>query len=381
MQIERFSWTAERGFEPKQLPALDGDGTMVLVFGSPKLAQLASPLTMVSAAYPNSAVLGCSTSGQFLGEDLTYDGLSGVVCQFEENTQTRLAWASVIGSEGSYWVGQALGVQLAAADLVGVLLLSDGLLVNGSELVRGLTATVADGVQISGGLAGDGSDFERTWVLAGHQVASGLVAAVGLYGANVRLGHGSEGGWDKFGPERLITRSEGNVLYEVDGKPALALYKEYLGDYASGLPATALLFPLSIRPAGSTGHSLVRTVLSVDEAAQSMTFAGDVPEGHVARLMRSSLDDLIDGAVDAATAADEKGRPTSLALAVSCVGRRLVLGERTEEELEAVTGVLGKNTSLVGFYSYGEVSPVAGVCDLHNQTMTVTTMWEEPASP
>ena len=69
------------------------------------------------------------------------------------------------------------------------------------------------------------------------------------------------------------------MLYELDGRPALALYKEYLGDRASGLPATALLFPLAVRSDRSATRRTVRTILGIDEEQQSMTFAGDVPEG------------------------------------------------------------------------------------------------------
>ncbi len=181
-----------------------------------------------------------------------------------------------------------------------------------------------------------------------------------------------------FGPERAVTKSLGNVLYELDGKPALELYKKYLGERAAELPASALLFPLAIRPEKSE-HRVVRTVLSVDEQTNSMTFAGDVPEGYRAQLMRANLDRLIQGAEEAAAAAHhmmEAGSST-LAIAISCVGRRLVLGERAEEELEASLAGLPRGTQQVGFYSYGEISP-SGVdgCDLHNQTMTLTTISE-----
>jgi hypothetical protein len=158
------------------------------------------------------------------------------------------------------------------------------------------------------------------------------------------------------------------------------LYKRYLGDRASGLPATALLFPLALRSGSSDPKVLVRTVLSVNEENQSMTFAGDVMQGHLAQLMRANFDRLIDGASQAAlhtrSAADVPGRET-LSIAISCVGRRLVLGERTEEELEAALDDLPEGTKQIGFYSYGEISPyTTGQCDLHNQTMTLTTISE-----
>jgi hypothetical protein len=201
---------------------------------------------------------------------------------------------------------------------------------------------------------------------------------VGFYGDHVHLGHGSKGGWDIFGPERRVTKSSGNILYELDGRPALQLYKEYLGERAAGLPATGLLFPLSLRVTKSENKSLVRTILAVDEAHQSMTFAGDIPEGYLAQLMRANFDRLVQGASEAAQSTSRNnGSAAVLAVAISCVGRRLVLGERTEEETEAALEVLPRGTAQVGFYSYGEISPYAsGLCDLHNQTMTLTTISE-----
>ena len=260
-----------------------------------------------------------------------------------------------------------------------VLIFSDGLHVNGSELVRGLNAVLPPSVVVTGGLAGDGDRFSRTWVLKEGVPATGCVTAVGLYGDAVRVGHGSKGGWDCFGPERRVTRSKENVLYELDGKPALALYKDYLGERASGLPATGLLYPLAPRAAASDEKRLVRTILAVDEATQSLTFAGDIPEGSLAQLMQANFDRLVQGAGEAALSTTDQfhGSGPILAIAISCVGRRLVLGERTEEEVEATVDALPKQARQIGFYSYGEISPYAsGSCDLHNQTMTLTTIYE-----
>jgi hypothetical protein len=252
--------------------------------------------------------------------------------------------------------------------------------VNGADLVDGLTQALPPGAVITGGLAGDGSRFKSTWVLDhGLPLAQG-VAAVGLYGTALRLGHGCDGGWQDFGPERTITRSEGSVLYELDGQPALALYKTYLGDLAGKLPGSALLFPLSVRVARSGLRPVVRTILGIDEAAQSLTFAGDMPQGAIARLMRTSVDRLVGSAEDAIAHA-LLGLPASapvLAVSVSCIGRRLVMGERTDEEVEAVADQLPPGSAHAGFYSYGEIAPANGSAqaELHNQTMTVTVFAE-----
>ena len=261
-----------------------------------------------------------------------------------------------------------------------VFLLADGLAVNGTQLTIGLQSALPQGVTLTGGLAADGDRFQRTWVMREGVPQVNRISAVGFYGEHIHIGHGCNTGWSDFGPERKITRAEGNVLYELDGQPALSLYKTYLGDLAQGLPGTALLFPLAVRRDSTQASQIIRTVVAVDDAAQSMTFVGDVPVGASARLMRANTDRLVDSAdlaAGEAIAMLPADRP-ALVISVSCVGRRLVLGERTEDEVETVFGRLPPNSVHVGFYSYGEIAPLGhGQCsDLHNQTITVTALTE-----
>lgn len=356
---------------------LNSPRTLVLAFSASGLASDAPEFETLRSAFPDSVITGCSTSGEIHDRQLTDASISVGVFRFREG-RVRAAHAPVRSAADSCRAGVLIAEQLTAPDLRAVLIFSDGLNVNGTELVKGLASSLDPGVVITGGLAGDGTAFKRTWVLHAGRHTGGVVTAVGLYGSTVRVGHGSKGGWDPFGPERLVTRSAGNVLFELDGQPALPLYKKYLGDRATGLPATALLFPLAIRSSNGDSQVLVRTILGVDEAANSLTFAGDIPEGSVAQLMRANFDRLIGGAGQSAVMArDGVETQPCLCVAVSCVGRRLVLGQRTEEELDAVFSTLPAGSSQVGFYSYGEISPIAaGSCDLHNQTMTVTTIGE-----
>lgn len=358
--------------------ALDSERTLVLVFGASSFFDRPQILREVVEAYPTSHVVGCSTSGEIFGTHVSDESLSIAALRFDSG-RVATAMAAVRGSEESFDAGVTLARELASQELRAVLVFSDGLLVNGSELVRGLNNELPDWVVVTGGLAGDGDRFKRTWVLRDGVPQSGWIAAVGLYGPSLKIGHGSKGGWDIFGPPRTVTRSEGNVLYTLDGRPALQLYKEYLGARAAGLPATALLYPLALVDASQPGKSLVRTVLAVSEERQSMTFAGDLPQGSQVQLMRANFDRLVQGAGDAAMIAGRhEAHGDLLVLAISCVGRRLVLGQRTEEELEATLEAFPPGTQQIGFYSYGELSPYAsGRCDLHNQTMTLTTLSEE----
>jgi len=379
MQLHTAQWDAVRGWS-RPLPPGDGPHTLVMAYAGSAQLDDPGPLRDVVAAYPTSCVIGCSSAGEIFGDTVGDDTLTVAVAHFG-STQITLKHERVLDPTHSHAAGLSLGKRLRSGqpELRAAFVLSDGLRVNGSELVSGLVEGTEPGVLISGGLAADGDRFRRTWVLVDGVPRSGFVTAVGLSGPDLIVGNGSRGGWDIFGPQRRITRSENNILFELDGHPALALYKRYLGDRAAGLPATGLLFPLAVRVPGAADRQVVRTILAVDEQAQSMTFAGDVPQGSLAQLMRASFDRLVDGAYDAtvaARAALTTDEPT-LAVAVSCVGRRLLLGGRTEDELEAVVSGLPAHAELVGFYSYGEISTTtAGACDLHNQTMTMTTIAE-----
>ncbi len=379
MRIEQRNWTEATGWVPQDGPALEGNAHLVLVFGATAVLKDRQLLEEVSRHDPGAHLFGCSTAGEICGTRVFDDSLVATGIQLA-STHIEGAQVSLADVRDSLHAGEVLARSLNADGLMHVLVLSDGLKVNGSHLVKGITGHLPERVTVTGGLAGDGERFKETLVIWDNVAKQDMVAAVGFYGDKMRVGYGSLGGWDPFGPERLVTRSRGNVLYELDGRSALDLYKLYLGDHASGLPATGLLFPLSLRMGtGETG--VVRTILSVDEDQQTMTFAGDVPEGAYARLMKANFDRLIDRAIGAARTSHVALGAASpdLAVLISCIGRKLLLKQRVEEEVEGVRDVLGNPTVLTGFYSYGEVAPFAmgAKCELHNQTMTITTFSED----
>jgi hypothetical protein len=381
MDISQYQYNEYAGWEPALPKTPDLGTTMVLVFGGPRTLDKVGLVDVVLQAFPEAKVIGCTTAGEILGPQVRDDSLAVTAVRFYK---TRIEGTTFpIGSmEQSHSVGTALAEALNKPDLKHVFVLSDGLKVNGSELSRGLADRLSDGVAVTGGLAGDGADFSRTLTLLNGDPEPGQVIALGFYGDALKVSFGTLGGWDSFGPERLVTRSEGNILYELDGGFALDLYKKYLGEHAKDLPASGLLFPLSIRQEGKPG-SLVRTILAVDKEKKAMAFAGDIPQGSYARLMKANFDRLVDGAADAAQQCRPVkgiagGGKVELAILISCVGRKLILNQRVEEEVEAVRDVLGEGVALTGFYSYGEISPLtpSAKCELHNQTMTITTFGE-----
>ncbi|AZZ93355.1 hypothetical protein ENC22_19995 [Hahella sp. KA22] len=376
MQIQQFirkngQWMTPLPDQP------DHDTVLLLCFGRQSLLFSNGVDSALRESFPQARLVGCSTAGEIMGTKVLENTLTVTALSFSRAT-IAIVSSPVQDDSDSRSVGRHVAQQLPPEELRHVLLLSDGLKVNGSELVQGAQDALPHRVKITGGLAGDYQDFTDTSVWVDAPMHEGLVAAIGFYGDSLRIGYGSMGGWDAFGPDWRISKSERNILFELDKHSALSLYKDYLGDYANGLPATALLFPLLVKLADN--HYVVRTILGINESEQSMTFAGDMPQGAAARFMKANFERLVEGAASAAEQSRfSGGRQPQLALLVSCVGRKMVLKQRTEEEVESVREVLGADTAICGFYSYGEISPVInGVgCSLHNQTMTITTISED----
>lgn len=376
----QLKYEATTWLETKRSDSFDeSKAQLVLVFGQKLLLANDWLYPHLKKQFANSNIIFSSTSGEISGKNVTDETIIVSALQFEKTEIKAISSNILDGKIDCYKVGLLLSEQLQAENLTGILVFSDGIHVNGGELVQGLNDNNIKNIPICGGLAGDGSNFKSTLTGLNQAGAEGEIVAIGLYGSDLQIGHGSLGGWDEFGQERTITKSNKNVLFELDGKKALDLYKEYLGPFAAELPASALLFPLSIQIENSE-QTLVRTILSIDEETQAMTFAGNMPEGSKVRLMKANFDKLIDASSLAATSALNNGNVIApqFALLISCVGRKLILQERTEEEVESAIEILGDNCAIAGYYSYGEISPLnnTATCELHNQTMTITAFTE-----
>ncbi len=350
---------------------------LVLVFGS--VAALKGAASTLAQAFPAAHRMGCSTAGE-ISADGVDDGTLVVTAMHFDKTKVNQVSTKLQGMEDSHAAGKRLAESMPKAGLRAVLIFGQGVNINGSAVLTGMTEVLGAEIPITGGLAGDGGAFAQTWVLDDAGASSDRLVCTGLYGEQLQFSHGSFGGWSPFGPARKVTRCENNVLYELDGEPALKVYKTYLGEHAKGLPASGLLFPFAMLGSDHNEVGLIRTILGVDEAAGSLTLAGEIDRDGYLKLMHASTDALVEGAEAAAQAAADMNANAGdgVALLVSCVGRKLVMGGRVDEEVEAVGDIFGSGATLTGFYSYGEISPFtrAVECKLHNQTMTVTYIAE-----
>lgn len=348
---------------------------LALVFGDVRWLSRPDCLAELHQALPGVTLMGCSTAGE-IGTDGVGNGGLVITALHFDHPGFKLVTTDLHGMADSAAAGARLACQLMQEGLHSVLVLGQGVAINGSALIEGMQSVLPPSVSLSGGLAGDGGAFKQTWTVSDQAVSTQQLVALGFTDSRIQLRHGSFHGWQPFGVARRVTRCEGNVLYALDGEPALDIYKRYLGDYAKDLPGSGLLFPFEMLGPDRSGLGLIRTILGVDEAQGSLILAGDIVADGYLRLMHATTDSLINGAQTAAEKVREAGLPAgdSLALLVSCVGRKLVMGAHVDEEVEAVSDVFGRDAAIAGFYSYGEISPmVQGLdCRLHNQTMTIT---------
>lgn len=381
MQVRQYVVNATAVTAADLAPFQGMEPHLVLVFASLEAMQ-SLDVQVLRQTLPSAQWVGCSTAGEISQQGVS-DGSVVLTALWFERPAFRVASEPIQGMADSVGVGQRLAARLAAPELRHVMVLGQGADINGSGLVEGLTGTLGPDVVVTGGLAGDGGRFTGAQVLGPEGVSGRNIVAIGFDGPGWHITHGSFGGWQPFGPIRSVTRCDGNVLYELDGERALDIYKRYLGDYAAQLPASGLLFPWSVLGDDQNAMGVTRTILGVNEVDGSLVLAGDVPQGGHLQLMRASVDALVDAAESAAQAACATQAPVGdrLAVLVSCIGRKLVMGTRVDEEVEAVGQVMGSGTTVAGFYSNGEISPHHGSfdCKLHNQTMTITLVSEVAA--
>ena len=379
MKTEQKIFSNGKGWDGIKGENLGEKAQLVFIFGETGLLKDPIHFNEVRAFYPNAEIVGCSTAGEICQEEVFNTHIVCTAVYFEKSSV--IVKKEIIHSmDESFLIGEKLADQFDREGLVHVMILSEGLNINGSELTKGINSRFNHVVPVTGGLAGDQALFKETVIVHNQPGVPNIVVGIGFYSEYLKTSYGSMGGWDSFGLDRLVTKSNANVLYELDGYPALGLYKKYLGEHAANLPSSALMFPLSFK-INNSEISLVRTILAVNEADGSMVFAGDIPEGVFVRLMKANYNNIIDGAFGAADMSKTGigDLKPDLAILISCVGRKLVLKQRVEEELESVREVIGENVTSTGFYSYGEICPIKPFeqqCELHNQTMTITLFKE-----
>jgi hypothetical protein len=350
--------------------------SLVLLFGNKSFLEDESIFLEISKSFPGAEIVGSSTTENIMDAKIYENSLCLTAIEFQSSYCKTLMGS--LKNKSTFDVARDLAINIEKENLKYVMVLSDGYSTNDSKLTDGLKSVFPENMLVTGGIGGNGFGGLKSIVRHNDKIGDDSIILIGFYGNNIIVSHGCEGGWEAFGPDRTITSSHKNTIYTLDDKPALDIYKKYLGKNSDELPLSGLLFPIALKVDGNIS---IRTVLNIDDEKGSITFASDVPEGSVVQLMMSNPNSIVDGseisAEDAFSRLDENINE-GLIFIVSCIARKLVLKEYTSEELEVITDTFGHNFNYAGFYSYGEICPrhENEHSSLHNQTMTITTICE-----
>ncbi|MAQ74966.1 MAG: histidine kinase, partial [Aquimarina sp.] len=220
---------------------------LVLVFGNRFALEESGVYHDIKSLYPDGEIIMGSTAGEILESELYTSSITLTAIEFEKS-RYEISRANIRDhNNDTYETPKTLAFGLSKENLNHVFIVSEGSFVNGSALISGLTENGIS-VGVSGGLCGDDERFGSTIVGYNEYAIQGEIVIIGFYGDDLEISCSQYCGWDTFGPKRTITKSAGNVLYEIDNHPALDLYKKYLGTQSLDLPRSAILYPLYVQP-------------------------------------------------------------------------------------------------------------------------------------
>lgn len=378
--VHEDSYQAGREVVAELLDEFGGAPEVVLVFASSELEQRTVLDGMWSRLPATTRLLGCSSMAEIGAEEavvgsVTVMGLSFGAVEWELfHTRSTDRPAAV-----------AFGEKIAPFEPKVVIVLGDGLVGNNMKLVSGMQEKLPRDCPIVGGLASEHLSFEHTYQFFDREVFEGGAVALALRG-RIGLATAAGAGFQPVGAVRTCTEVvDDRVIKSLDGERAVNLYKSFLGENVAERPGIGIEFPIAILAGAGGGDymesdartQVIRAVRQISDGSGALSCAGDVYRGAKIRLTRATKDDLIAAARVSAEQAKAKLPNPAICLIVACGGRKVILGGRYPEEIEAVRTVLGE-TPQVGFYSYGEISPVDGINMYHDETFTLVLIGELP---
>lgn len=352
--------------------ALGGDPDLVLLFCAAEYDAREVIAGLYERFAARARIFGCSSCAEINSEEAITGSVTAMGILLGEVEATIVHARD--GANDSAAVGRALGEALAQLRPGLVLLLVDGIVLNSTPVLEGMQSILGEHVPIAGGVAADALTFTRTEEYVDREVMTGAAVALALSGP-LRIETVVAGGWQAIGDSRVITRAEGSkTIVELDGEPALDVYRRYLGTFGRDLDNAGLEFPIGViaQPGDESlaEEAFIRAVQGAASDGHGVRVSGDIVEGATVRMMRASGDELIASATRGVDAAARTLREPALALFFDCAGRKVVLGTRYQEELASVFAGLPAALPKIGFYTYGELAPRTGKTIHHDETFT-----------
>ncbi|MFN8911213.1 MAG: FIST signal transduction protein, partial [Alphaproteobacteria bacterium] len=354
------------------------DANLVICFVNDKWIEQLDTHFICKQQYPTADIMLIGSGGQIIEQNL-YDDEMCIIAIKWNAVKNKGYKVDCDTFDKSFDAGANLAKNLIQDDLKHILIFADAQHVNGEQMIDGMYSVLPKSVSVSGGFASDNASFKRGMNGLNANPTGQSIIGMGLYGKTLRVYCAAESGWQTFGPKRLVTKAKGNRLIEVDGQNILDLYGKYVQLEDKNTAALhALYHPIAAFSNNALEFKALRAILGIDEEEKSLIMAANVTEGSKIQLSHGHYQSLIKGAEAAATILKVANRPDAFVLVVVCIARRVLLGNRTEDELDVVKEILDK-VPCIGCYSHGEIAydDIAKICEQHNQTMTMTAFYEE----
>jgi len=333
----------------------------------------AEMLEAIHEAYPDLALIGCTTDGEISSQGGFLEDSVTLVLFAAEPGQIAAGLGRDVAADPVRATSEAVAAARAGlgGDASFCITTPESLTTSGVTILEGLKAALGKAFPIFGGLAGDQWRIQQTYQFFGTEVLSDAVPLL-LFGADVLFAHAVDSGWKPVGHQRIVSRVEGNVVFELDDEPVLDFYERYLG--AQRYEMVSAEYPLAVFAEDGSGYYL-RSAFQMDAESRSIAFFGDVPAGSTVQLTETTSDAIIEAArtatkraLDAYPGSEPRG-----ILVFSCAARKAILGVNTERELTAVEAGLTEPLPVAGFYTYGEIAPLraGGETHFHNATFSI----------
>lgn len=328
-------------------------------------------------------ILGCSTLGILTNRGIFKHGFAILLIALDKQMFLNVAAVKDVDKKTSFLAGRDLGEKL----LYGCknvrrnlsIIFSDGLICDVTNLINGLQENLGKSFPLIGAGASDNFTYQRTFQYFSKEMLSDSSCGV-LFGGGINFGHGIKHGWKALGKIRYVTSSQGNVIKEIDGRPAVKLYEDYLAkdamELGRELRRISIFYPIGIYLPGEKEY-LLRNIISIREDGSLVT-QGDIPQESRIRLMIGTKESCLEATAGACADAKKNlfGQKAKLVIVFDSASRFSLLGRQHVRELEIIKDSFGDETPLIGIYTYGEQAPLKSLNYLgrsycHNQSINV----------
>ena len=341
----------------------DNSKLLIQVFiGINSLEKIKSVLTIIKEILPSAKIVGASTDGEIMDAKVSTNKTVLSFTQFE-NTTLKTHIEKRTSNEQS--IGAKLAINLIEKDTKAIITFTDGLHTNGENYLHSIDLINKD-IIVAGGMAGDNSKFEETFVFCENGITNNGAVGVALNNPSLHIHTDYNFNWKPIGRYLTITKAKGNQVFTIDNKTAYETYAYYLGEeMVKNLPAIGVEFPLILE---RDSILIARAVLAKEDDG-SLILTGNLQEGDKVQIGFGNAEMILKDSCKSVQ--NMQNKPVESIFVYSCMARRRFMPKSIYAELLPLQNIA--NTS--GFFTYGEFFHKTKK-ELLNQTMTILALSE-----